>query len=380
MKNLLYIILMLTMVLSCQNAFADAVIFSGSDVKALKSNLDLNGGAKVLSASTDPTSSATSATKGSILLNTGGGTAFIKQDAGSSTNWNRLVFGNSSGVVAIAQGGTGQTTANAGFNALSPMTTGGDLIYGGASGVATRLANGSAGQVLISGGGTSAPSWSSAPTLTTPTVQRFTSGSGTYTTPANVKYIIVEVLGGGGGGGSSSSGCAGGNAGGGGGGSSFGTTLLVANGGGGGPTNAGGSCTASTSGTVNAPATTLVNIQGGYGGGDQYNPAATNLGLAGGNGGVSFFGGAGGGRYGGAGSAAIANSGSGGGGGGISSSSASQCAGSGGCAGGYVKALISSPSATYAYTVGAGGTAGSAGVYSGAAGGSGIIIVTEHYH
>lgn len=42
---------------------------------------------------------------------------------------------------------------------LNPMTTGGDLIYGGASGVGTRLANGSAGQFLKSNGTTTAPSW-----------------------------------------------------------------------------------------------------------------------------------------------------------------------------------------------------------------------------
>ena len=41
----------------------------------------------------------------------------------------------------------------------NPMTTGGDVIYGGASGTPTRLANGSAGQVLTSAGGTSAPTW-----------------------------------------------------------------------------------------------------------------------------------------------------------------------------------------------------------------------------
>ena len=34
-----------------------------------------------------------------------------------------------------------------------------------------------------------------------PTIQRFTSGSGTYTTPANVKWIRVRLVGGGGGGG-----------------------------------------------------------------------------------------------------------------------------------------------------------------------------------
>ena len=41
----------------------------------------------------------------------------------------------------------------------NPMTTGGDLIYGGASGTPTRLANGTNGQVLTSSGGTSAPTW-----------------------------------------------------------------------------------------------------------------------------------------------------------------------------------------------------------------------------
>jgi len=44
-------------------------------------------------------------------------------------------------------------------SALNPMTTGGDLVYGGTSGVETRLANGTEGQVLQSNGTTLAPSW-----------------------------------------------------------------------------------------------------------------------------------------------------------------------------------------------------------------------------
>jgi hypothetical protein len=43
------------------------------------------------------------------------------------------------GTLGIANGGTGQTSAGTGFNALSPMTTLGDVIYGGASGAGTRL-------------------------------------------------------------------------------------------------------------------------------------------------------------------------------------------------------------------------------------------------
>lgn len=45
-------------------------------------------------------------------------------------------------------------------NMTNPMTTGGDIIYGGASGSPTRLANGSVAQVLTSSGGTDAPVWS----------------------------------------------------------------------------------------------------------------------------------------------------------------------------------------------------------------------------
>jgi hypothetical protein len=51
------------------------------------------------------------------------------------------------------------------LNALmtNPMTTGGDVIYGGASGTPTRLANGTAGYLLQSNGTTLAPTWVTAP-------------------------------------------------------------------------------------------------------------------------------------------------------------------------------------------------------------------------
>ena len=47
---------------------------------------------------------------------------------------------NVTGTVAIGNGGTGQTTAGAAFNALSPVTTLGDLIYGSGTNTNTRLA------------------------------------------------------------------------------------------------------------------------------------------------------------------------------------------------------------------------------------------------
>jgi hypothetical protein len=64
---------------------------------------------------------------------------------------------NVTGIVAIVNGGTGQTTALAGFDALSPMTTAGDMLFENATPVAARLAIGTTGQVLTVVGGL--PAW-----------------------------------------------------------------------------------------------------------------------------------------------------------------------------------------------------------------------------
>lgn len=74
------------------------VIWSGNDAKSLKSIIDINGNAKILSGTVDPSSSATSAPVGSLYLNSSTGLLYRKTDAGSTTNWAQL--GNSAVVTA----------------------------------------------------------------------------------------------------------------------------------------------------------------------------------------------------------------------------------------------------------------------------------------
>lgn len=207
-----------------------------------------------------------------------------------------------------------------------------------------------------------------------PTVQKFTSGSGTYTLPSGVKYIVVEMVGGGGGGGGSGSGSGNGTSGGN---TTFGTSLLTANGGGGGGGASGAGGTGGSA-TVNAPAVQILAVAGSIGSTFTANAVFTS----GGFGGSSFLSGGGPGGAGAisasVGVSATVNTGSGGGG---ASGNASFGGSAGGGAGAYINAVITSPSATYSYAVASGGTAGTAGT-SGAAGGAGaagIIIVTEYY-
>jgi hypothetical protein len=58
------------------------------------------------------------------------------------------------GTLNVANGGTGQITAGAAFNALSPITSTGDLIVGNGANSATRLGIGTNGYVLTVSGGT----------------------------------------------------------------------------------------------------------------------------------------------------------------------------------------------------------------------------------
>jgi len=61
--------------------------------------------------------------------------------------------------ISYVKGLTSAIQTQLGTKMANPMTTGGDVIYGGGSGAPTRLANGTNGQVLTSAGTTVAPTW-----------------------------------------------------------------------------------------------------------------------------------------------------------------------------------------------------------------------------
>lgn len=210
-----------------------------------------------------------------------------------------------------------------------------------------------------------------------PTIQAFTSGTGTYTTPAGVTWIRVRAVGAGGGGGGS--GTTGGGIGGNGGATTFGSSIISAGGGGGGSptggTGGGGGGTSSLGTAIG------IGLPGGQGGGNWVNGAVTLEFGVGGMGGSSAFGGAGGnGPANGGGGAAGTNTGGGGGGAGTSTT-ANNNTGCGGGSGGFVDAIITAPITSYGYAIGSAGTAGTAGTngFGGGLGGSGYIIVEEHY-
>lgn len=121
------------------------------------------------------TNTATSTnTAGSIVRRDGSGAFTVGP---GSINGN--ITGTASNVtstVAIANGGTGATTKATGFNALSPMTTSGDMIYGGAAGSGLRLPIGVVNTFVKSDG--VSPVWGSVDLSATDVTGILTSAKG----------------------------------------------------------------------------------------------------------------------------------------------------------------------------------------------------------
>jgi len=155
------------------NGLADAVTVKNSTgtgiaVPAGKTMVVFNNATNVV----DVTTYASSLTLGAALPITSGGTGttsttFVNlasnvtgtlpvANGGTGTTSTTFVnlATNVTGTLPVANGGTGQTSASAAFNALSPITTAGDLIVGNGSNSATRLGIGANGTILTSNGTT----------------------------------------------------------------------------------------------------------------------------------------------------------------------------------------------------------------------------------
>lgn len=389
------------------------------------------------------------ATAGTVTsVDVSGGTTGLTTSGGPVTTSGTITI---AGTLIVANGGTGLTSGTSGgvptFTAPGTLTssaalTNNQLIVGGGAGAVIKtLAGGTTGQILrMDASGTPVPAWFSMPRQS---VQRFTSGSGTYipsytffvssanatlgatytnngftftvsqtisaglilvttgtgapaasgtltrssgtgdltiTFTSSVQPVSILVeMAGGGGGGGGGASGSSGANGVVGGNSTFGG-LVTCNGGGRG--GGGGAATSDPGGTatISAPAITIAAVTGQTG--NSAALVASGSSSTGGAGGSSYYGGAGGSVSGNAtGYAASANTGSGGGGGGTASTSQNQ-GGAGGSCGGFAKFIIPQALTTgYAYAVGGAGTGGAGGgsAGTGGAGSAGVIVVTEYY-
>jgi hypothetical protein len=123
-------------------------------------------------------------TSGNILVGSAGNVATSTAVTGdiSITNGGVTAY---SGTVPLNKGGTGQTTKAAAFDALSPMTASGDIIYGGASGTGTALPKGSDGQFLTLSSGL--PAWGSVSNIGVSSVK-----TSTYAIQTTDDLVLVD--------------------------------------------------------------------------------------------------------------------------------------------------------------------------------------------
>jgi hypothetical protein len=166
-------------------ATAGAITLAGTLVLA-------NGGTGQTTAQAAMNSFAGAVTSGSYLRGNGTNVVMNTIQVADVPTLNQNTTGtaaNVTGTVAILNGGTGQTTASAAFNALSPITATGDLILGTGVNTASRLAIGANGYLLSSNGTTA--SWQPAPAGGVTTFSAGTTGL----TPSSATSGAVTLAG-----------------------------------------------------------------------------------------------------------------------------------------------------------------------------------------
>lgn len=194
------------------------------------------------------------------------------------------------------------------------------------------------------------------------------ANNGTYTTPANVLWLEVTLVGGGdGGAGSAGGAAAGGNP------TCWNTTGAACTT----PVYQAGGGAGAGGGAVSGSGTCNVLAVSGGGGGAVTTGISGSTQASGGTGGNSTLGGGASGSNG-AGVSAPANTGGGGGGAGQSGANSAN-SGIGGGGGATCKTIIPSPAATYTYAVAGTAAGGTGTVFNGGTGAGGKLVVIAHY-
>ncbi|MGE4334956.1 MAG: DUF2793 domain-containing protein [Pigmentiphaga sp.] len=149
---------------------------------AVLSELDANGLPKVYGCTATGATSTWSLPEAGLTnpMTTSGDIIY----GGASGAPTRLAAGTNGYVLTLASGVPSWAAASGGMT--NPMTTSGDIIYGGSSGTPTRLAAGSNGQVLTLSGGV--PTWSTAGGLS-----RWTEGLSTSAPNATVPVVSLSA-------------------------------------------------------------------------------------------------------------------------------------------------------------------------------------------
>lgn len=104
---------------SATTVFTPAVIYDsdGASVKVLRSNININDAVDIKTGTIDPSLSPVNALQGSLFMRAGGsgGSLYIKQDTGNTTNWQKFgttttaagfaTFGSESSPITISAAG-----------------------------------------------------------------------------------------------------------------------------------------------------------------------------------------------------------------------------------------------------------------------------------
>lgn len=131
---------------------------------------------------------ASGSTALSKLADVATGNALISGGVATAPSWGKIgLTTHVSGVLPIANGGTGQSAAGTSFDALAPTTTRGDLIYRNAS-TNTRLGVGSANNVLRTNG--TDPSWGAVNLATDITGTLLVANGGTGDTAFTLNGVL----------------------------------------------------------------------------------------------------------------------------------------------------------------------------------------------